>query len=217
MSEMFSVEECISAFYADNTKRKYNSNDKVLKRWLAANTKGVLNSRDQLRKPLDWLTVEIFLNEILTSQFEKADEPPLSESFFEAVKTSLTRLHETSQLRIDVTLENKLKHFLGGYSRRLSILRKHGKMKAAPGGDVIDFDIYKLISEYLWRNSSSSIILFHSLLLNVGTRSDNTSDTNQEHFGRKHEFTTVRVPNTKVIVFMSFIFFDSYLSFMINN
>ena len=211
---MFSVEECISAFYADNTQKKYSSNDKALKMWLTTHGRGVLNKHDQLMKPLNWLTVELFLTDVLNSQSEKPDESPLSESFFEAVKTALKRLHDVSRLRMDIDLENNLKKFIGGYSRRLSILRKEGKMKSAPGGDVIDFEIYKLISEYLWRHCPSSIILFHSLLLNVGTRSENTSDTSQEHFGKRHEFTTVRVPNTKVFVFS---FCSSFVIFVYLN
>ena len=142
--------------------------------------------------------MDLFLTSLLNSH---DDDKPVSNSYFEAVSTALKRLHSESGLKMKLDVEDKLAKFLGGYSRKLAILRKEGKLKAAPGGDVIDYELYRLICIFLWNNCSSSIILFHTMLLNVGARSDNTSDINQLHFGRMDEFTTLRLPNMKVNFF----------------
>jgi hypothetical protein len=194
----FSVDECIVSFFSDETKKKYLSNDKALVGWLRAECANILTDDDKLKAPLEWLTVNLFLEEILDKHSES--DVPYSKSFFDAVVTAIKRLHENSFMTINVDVQANMTKFLGGYARQLAILRTQGKLKAAPGGDVIDYDIYRLICIYLWLNCASSVLLFHTLLLNVGTRSDNTSDLHQTHMGRKDEFTTLRVPNTKVII-----------------
>jgi hypothetical protein len=135
-----------------------------------------------------------------------------SASYFEAVSTAIHRLHTDSDQTISVEVYKKLKHFLGGYARMLAQLRKEGQLKASPGGDVIDYNLYREIMTFFWKNAPSSVILFQSLLVNVGARSDNTSDINQAHFGRRDEFVTVNIPSMKV-----YYIYVTLLSYMIHK
>jgi hypothetical protein len=207
------VKDCIAAFYSSTTKAKYKSNDSVLINYITEHHPTLLNSDRKLAEPMSWLTVELFLEDLLIQHADKRSESKdedASQSYFSAVSTAIKRIHEESGLAVTPTVSQNLKKFLKGYARQLAILRKSGKMKAAPGGDVIDFDLYRLICMHMWKNASSGVLLFHILLLNVGARSDNTSDINQTHIGRLAEFTTLNVPNSKVIDIL-----DHLLTYMI--